>query len=716
MMANKISLHTIRKIADFNCVQAEFYEFVNRVTNGKYAGKVELFELASGTGLDEYSLRAKGGKIVIYATSGSAAGSALNRYLQKYCRYYYGILTQSGALPENPPETVEDLVEKSVFQYRYAFNYCTFGYSYAFNTWKDWERITDYLILAGYNLVLNPIGNECVWLELLQKFGYTREEAKAHISAPNYLPWQWMMNLSSFKSEYPDYWFEEQREIAKRFNKKLENFGMSAVMPGYCGAVPDDFGDRHDGLTILNQGIWGAFERPSILLPTTNLFFDIAREYYKLQDELLGAQNMHYYSIDPFHEGGDKGDIDLGDYAKKVLSSMRELDENAVWVLQGWNGNPDRTMLSALEKGDVLIVNLHADGCPDGGDDLLGYPHVYCVVNNFGGEQAMRGSALKTYHLPHAMAQDEKSACVGVGIIPEGVECDEVLFDIVSEISIKMNLRSVEDFLGDYINARYGIVNDELVDIYKQLFENVYIDDKVDYEHESGLLALPSTTNDRVCRWAGRSTVQDNTFLTDYAKVLLKYYNECKDSNGYIKDLVAITRQFIANESWKFIYPMQKAIIEKDKESFENKSKIFLQLFDLQKRVVDCDLDLNLQYYLNKAIARGKDEATRKWLEKVAKLLITLWVDKRYRGLNDYAAREYGDMLQYFYKPRWELFFESVKEYFDGKIEEPIFEDIDFEIKFINDSKEYSLEERKNLDEVVKDVFVFFDKLYLGEI
>lgn len=175
-------------------------------------------------------------------------------------------------------------------------------------------------------------------------------------------------------------------------------------------------------------------------------------------------------------------------------------------------------------------------------------------------------------------------------------------------------------------------------------------------------------------------------------------------------------RQFIANESWKFIYPMQKAIQEKDRESFENKAKTFLQLFDLQKRIVDCDLDLNLQYYLNKAIVRGKDEESKRWLEKVAKLLITLWVEKRYRGLNDYAAREYGDMLQDFYKPRWELFFERVREYFDGKREEPILDDIDFESKFINNSKEYSLEEKKDLDEVVKDVVAFFDELYLVEI
>ena len=108
--------------------------------------------------------------------------------MKRYCHYYFGILTQSGILPDVPPETKDDMAETSVFEYRYAFNYCTFGYSYAFNTWEDWERITDYLILSGYNLVLNPIGNECVWLELLQRCEYTRKEAKKYMKAANYLP------------------------------------------------------------------------------------------------------------------------------------------------------------------------------------------------------------------------------------------------------------------------------------------------------------------------------------------------------------------------------------------------------------------------------------------------------------------------------------------------------------------------------------------------
>ena len=692
-----------QKNIPFYAEENAFIAFVDRVTDGKYGKVVRFIKKESESGFDEYVLKSKGGIIEIQATSGSAGGSAFNAYLKKYCRYYFGILTKSGVLPEIPPETKEDMAETSVFEYRYAFNYCTFGYSYAFNTWEGWERITDYLILSGYNLVLNPIGNECVWLELLQRFGYTREEAKKYISAPNYLPWQWMMNLSAFHSEYPDYWFEEQQEISRKFNAKLKAFGMSALMPGYCGAVPDDFKNKHPQARILEQGLWQGFIRPAILLPENDLFLNIAKTYYEIQDTLLGAEDMHYYSTDPFHEGGEKGDLDMNTYANAVLKAMRAVDKNAVWAMQGWNGNPDRILLASLKKEDVLIMNLHADVCPDGEDDFLGYPHIYCVVNNFGGEQAMRGSAQKTYELPHEMARDTSSACVGIGSIPEGVECDEILFDIISEVSVRKELRDQDEFLCEYVEARYGYVCDELLGVYKTLFEKVYVADIVAYQHESGLIAFPSLETDRVCYWAGHSVVEDNTYLVNISKSLLNYYENCKDSDGYRKDLVAILRQLIANESWRYIYSLQDAIKSKDLVTFEENAKKLLSLFDLQEQVVHCDTNLNLQNYLDKAAKRGRTEEDKQWLVRCAKWLITFWGEgEDCATLHDYAAREYDDMLHYFYKPRWEKFINAARKSLQEGKELSSYNRYQYDKVFLENQQKYSIKKRQDLSDVAK--------------
>lgn len=649
-----------RRNIPFRLEEEAFLALVSRVTDGKYRDRVRIRQSESESGFDEYRCKAEENVLTIFATSGVAGAVAFNQYLQKYCGYYYGILTRSGTLPDRLPDTKGEICEKSVFHYRYAFNYCTFGYSYAFNDWRDWERVTDYLILSGYNLVLNPIGNECVWVKLLQEYGYSLSEALSYISAPNYLPWQWMMNLSAFESCISPEWLNEQQDIARKFNAKLKAFGMSAVMPGYCGAVPDDFDKGQKDVKVILQGKWAGFCRPSILSHENKLFASFAVRYYQLQRELLDSGEMHYYSADPFHEGGEKSGIDLKEYARSVYAAMRAADEKAVWVFQGWQSNPDRTLLSALPKEDVLILNLHGDCEPDGGDDFLGYPHIYCVVNNFGGEYAMRGSAVRTYLVPHSMAKSEESSCVGIGSMPEGVECDEILFDIISEVSVKENLAPVHEFLSEYAYARYGVAHSDLTEAQEIAFEKVYTEDSVCYCHESGLMAYPTPEVNRVCYWAGAAAEEDNSHLARMASLLLNHWEECKTRESYCTDVVAICRQLTANESWKHIYALNRARKSGEEESFRRHAAALLNMFSLQEALVDCDEKLSLRNYLEKARRRGKNEREKIAFERNAKRLITLW-SKSVEGatLHDYSPREYGDMLRLFYKPRWVVYVEN---------------------------------------------------------
>lgn len=680
-----------RRNIPFDADAEAFRDFADRVTGGKYGKAIRFEKQESVSGFDEYALEAKGGIIDIKATSGTAGGAALNSYLRKYCRYYYGILTQSGELPDVPPDTDGVCRERSVFHYRYAFNYCTFGYSFAFYDWGDWERVTDYLILAGYNLVLNPVGNECVWMELLQKFGYSREEAKSDLSAPNYLPWQWMMNLSGFDSAYPDYWFEEQCEISGRLNRKLSSFGIGVMLPGYGGAVPDDFSVRFPEACIARQDQWNGFRRPSFLLPEDGRFPAMAREYYSLQKRLLGTENVHYYSVDPFHEGGRKEGICLADFARGILRAMKEADSKAVWAFQGWQGNPDREMLSALSREDVLICSLQGNLSADGGDNFCGYPHIYCAVNNFGGQQILRGDAVKLYTVPHKMAKSPDTACCGIGLMPEGVECDECLFDIAGELSVRESPKEFGDFVEEWLAARYGVAEQKLCDAWRYLFEKVYDSDVVENPHESSLLCRPEPDVCKVSTWAGSAAVNDTSGLQAVAEVLLEYYGRLAERESYVSDLTAVTRQILADAGWKYVFGLNEAFRAGDTAAFEDKAEKLLGLFEKQAALADCDRRLNLQRYLDGAAKRGRTGEDREWLTVSAKRLITLWGDREgSRLLHDYAAREYGDMLRHFYRPRWEKYISVLRDCLKKGV---LFRDYDRyeeEEKFLYERREYS--------------------------
>ncbi len=377
------------------------------------------------------------------------------------------------------------------------------------------------------------------------------------------------------------------------------------------------------------------------------------------------------------------------------------------WVnLQGWQNNPKRGMIKALQKQDVLIVNLHADKGPLGGDDFCGYPHIYCVVNNFGGQQMIRGSAARTYTASIALVKDKDNACVGLGMISEGVECDEYLFDILSYLSVKTDVSlSFEKYIEEYFTARYQEKYPELSKAWTEVLREICCEDTDCCHRESALLCRPSLTVDRVSTWAGSCEIRKNKALHLLGEKMLARYQDLQTNESYRMDLVAVYRQSLADRGWMYVFGIQNAYQEKNVEEIKKLWKEFSTLFDMQAKLVDCDKNLNLQLYLDNAMQRGKTEEEKEWLAKSAKRLITLWgKEDGSISLHDYAAREYGDLLRYFYKPRWEAFVQSLV----GSLEEsqPL-QEIDwyaFENAFVKEEKEYNRSVSKDLQMVCRQI------------
>lgn len=121
------------------------------------------------------------------------------------------------------------------------------------------------MLLSGYNLVLNPIGQETVWIRLLIQHGYSEQEAKEFISGPTFFPWQCMMNMTGWGGPAPDHWFNERLELAKRFNQRLQSFGAGIMLPGFSGMVPRNFVSHYPDSHPMEQGLWCDFPRPDLL-------------------------------------------------------------------------------------------------------------------------------------------------------------------------------------------------------------------------------------------------------------------------------------------------------------------------------------------------------------------------------------------------------------------------------------------------------------------
>lgn len=146
---------------------------------------------------------------------------------------------------------------------------------------------------------------------------------------------------------------------------------------------------------------------------------------------------------------------------------MKAVSENPVWFLQGWQNNPLREMLRAMSPANVLVGNLRSTDKADGGDNFADYPWLYCCVNNFGGQRILRGNMNKMLTEAYQMLTDPNHTCIGIGIIPEGIEDNEILYDIFADLAIRRDAIESDEWLRRRIEIRYGFTTPEIEQAWK---------------------------------------------------------------------------------------------------------------------------------------------------------------------------------------------------------------------------------------------------------
>ena len=176
----------------------------------------------------------------------------------------------------------------------------------------------------------------------------------------------------------------------------MREYGIEPALPGYAGMLPNN--NKKLGVDVTDPGNWCGFPRPAFLQPTDQNFERIAGLYYNEMTKLYGKAN--YYAIDPFHEGGSVKGVDLALAGKSIMSAMKKVNPDAVWVAQAWQANPRTQMIEGLEKGDLLVLDLFSESRPMWGMEWSswyrpeGYGKhnwIYCMLLNFGGRTGLHG-------------------------------------------------------------------------------------------------------------------------------------------------------------------------------------------------------------------------------------------------------------------------------------------------------------------------------------
>lgn len=628
---------------------------------------------------DFFELDQKGNKVVVRGNNYVSIATGINWYL----KYYAGINLSWNGMKADLPEVLPPVLKKerheTDLKLRYDFNYCTFSYSMAFWDWKRWEQEIDWMALHGINLPLAMVGTDVVWKNVLEELGYTREEINAFIAGPGFQAWWLMNNLEGWGGPNPDSWYERQAELQKRILKRMREYGIEPVLPGYSGMVPHNAKDRL-GLNVADPGRWNGYPRPAFLQPTDPQFERIAALYYREMTRLYGKAS--YYSMDPFHEGGNTSGVDLEAAGKAIWKAMKQANPRAAWVVQAWGANPRPQMIRNLPAGDMVVLDLFSESRPQWGDPASSWHRkegfgqhdwLFCMLLNYGGNVGLHG---KMAHLIEEFYKAKDSSfgktLKGVGMTMEGIENNPVMYELLCELPWREQRFSKDEWLEGYLKARYGKSDSQVSQAWMLLSNTIYNCPAASTQqgtHESILCARPSWKAYQVSSWSEMSDYYDPADVIRAAGMMVDAAERFRGNNNFEYDLVDIVRQAVAEKGRLMYRVLVDAYKAGDRELFKLSSDQFLRLILMQDRLLATRPEFKVGRWLESARNLGSTEEEKDWYEWNARVQITTWGNRVAAddgGLHDYAHREWNGLLRDFYYLRWKTWLDEQLKSFEG--------------------------------------------------
>lgn len=666
---------------------------------------------------DFFELDQKGDKVVIRGNNYVSIATGVNWYLKYYAGIQLSWNGMTAQLPAVLPAVPQKERHETDLKYRYNFNYCTYSYTMAFWDWDRWEKEIDWMALHGINLPLAVVGADVVWYNVLTKLGYTKDEINEFIAGPAFQGWWLMNNLEGWGGPNPDSWYKQRETLQKQILKRMREYGIRPVLPGYSGMVPHNAKERL-GLNVSDPGLWCGYRRPAFLQPTDPRFNEIADLYYKEMSRLYGKAD--FYSMDPFHEGGNVAGVDLNAAGQAIWGAMKKANPKAVWVAQAWQANPRQKMIGNLPAGDLIVLDLFAESRPQWGDpestwyrkEGFGkHDWLYCMLLNYGGNVGLHG---KMKHVIDEFYKAKTSSfgktMKGVGMTMEGSENNPVMFELLCELPWRPARFDKDEWLKNYTVARYGKADKAVQDAWLLLSNTIYncpAKNTQQGTHESVFCGRPDYDVYQVSSWSEMEPYYKPEDIIRAAGIMLSAADRFKGNNNFEYDLIDIVRQAVA-EKGRLVYPiMIDAYKAGEKELFAASSQRFLDLILLQDKLLAARPEFKVGTWIEKARNLGTTPEEKDLYEWNARVQVTTWgnrVAADEGGLRDYAHKEWNGLLRDFYYNRWKVWIDRQKAQLNGA---PV-KAIDFyaiEEPWTKQTNPYSSQAEGDVIEVAKEVY-----------
>lgn len=641
---------------------------------GRFAGK----EVAASLSLS--SLPAEGGRPVYeIADNGKTLRGSSGVAL---CKAFYknatskgaGICSWSGSRfdPAAAFAPSGDVRAAAPFRHYQYFNVCTFGYTMPYWDEARWMREIDWMALHGIDMPMALIANEAIAARVWKKLGLTDEEIGGYFSGPAHLPWMRMGNLSGRPdAPLPRAWLERSVRLQHAVLDRMRSLGMTPIVQGFAGFVPQAI-KRVRPEARLSETHWcGRAFHNWFLSPRQPLFREMAKLYVQEWEKEFGRCSL--YLSDSFNEMDlpwktpEEKKRGLAVCGKNVYEGIRDGNPDATWVMMGWMfgyqrhiWKPDilQALLSEVPDDKMLLLDMAVDYSSlvwrngknwDYYPGFFGKRWVWSTIPNMGGKSAHTGK-LAFYANAHleALASPNRGKLEGYGSAPEGIENNEVVYELLFDAGWRDRPLDLDAWLANYNRCRYGASPEALAE-YWSLMRRAEYNSLTPHPHFCWQ-HRPGGTRGSV-RW------NPDTFRA------LEKFASCadalKDSPLYALDLrenaalaagakleLLLRSEAKARECG---LPGEAAALRARAES------LFLTI----DRLLTGHPTLDLREWIRKARAAGEgDEKLADYYETNARRIVTVWGPP----VGDYSVRVWAGLVRSYYLGRYRTLWAAEKE------------------------------------------------------
>lgn len=625
-----------------------------------YSSQFTTAFVAPENGMDVFEIESAGDKIVLRGNTPVSIASALNHYLKHICRCHVSRNGDQLSLPAPLPLVHAKIRIVSPHRVRFFYNPCTFGYTSAWWGWDKWQREIDHLAMDGVNVAQVIPGTEKVFLNTLRDhFGYTDAEVRAWLCMPSHLPWMLLSNMHSFGGPVPSALIESRATLGRQICDRMRSLGMSPMVQGFYGMVPQDFKTRYPAADVRAQGSWvGGFQRPNMLNPTDPVFDTFTTHYAAALNEVFGPVN--YYAADPFHEGGNTSGINLTAASQAILAGIGKANPQATWVIEAWGGNPIQAMLDAVDKSRLLVLDLNCTAS-EGWRSRAAFnntPWVWCAIQNFGGNTGMISKLGTLASRPAAaLADPAKGPMAGIGAVPEGTHTIPAAYDMLFSHSWSSTAPTLAPWVRDYTRRRYGKSLPAIDDAWDILLETALdLTGSIEEPHNSIITARPGlSTNLKARTWSTTDIPYDPARFAEAWGKLLEAAPEAGRSDSFRFDLADVARQTLCDLATRHHRALAAAVTANNTTAVHQHGDRILEIIADLETLAASRREWLLGTWLEDARAWGTTPAEQDLCELAARRLPTTW-NSSVSDLNDYGNREWAGLLGGFYLPRWQQF------------------------------------------------------------